>query len=110
MPKFKKNTSPAMYKKPSSFKQKGFSGFGNKVKNTLNPPNSKNKNPKVALKNMKIGLKDIANQYKRGETYNFGIFNFPKRAKKVFQKYGPVINASNKKPGGIFNIGGKNKK
>ena len=29
MPKFKKNTSPAMYKKPSSFKMEGFSGFGN---------------------------------------------------------------------------------
>jgi len=29
MPKFKKNTSPAMYKKPSSFKMNGFSGFGN---------------------------------------------------------------------------------
>ena len=29
MPKFKKNPSPAMYKKPSSFKMKGFSGFGN---------------------------------------------------------------------------------
>ena len=28
MPKFKKNTSPAMYKR-SAFKMKGFSGFGN---------------------------------------------------------------------------------
>jgi len=97
-------------KKESAFKMKGFSGFYDKVKNTLNPPNSKNKDPKVALKNMKIGLKDIANQYKRGKTYNFGVFNVPKRAKEAFQEYGPVINASNKKPGGIFNIKGKNKK
>ena len=95
--------------KQAPFKMKGFRGFYDKVKNTLNPPNSKNKDPKVALKNMKTGLKDIADQYKRGETGNFGIFNVPKRAKKAFQKHGPVINASNKKPGGIFNIGGKNK-
>ena len=96
--------------KQAPFKMKGFSGFYDKVKNTLNPPNSKNKDPKVASKNLKYGLKNIADQYKRGETYNFGIFNVPKRAKKVIQKYGPVINASNKQPGGIFNIGGKNKK
>jgi len=31
MPKFKKNTSPAMYKKSSSFKMKGFSGFGSPI-------------------------------------------------------------------------------
>ena len=35
MPKFKKNTSPAMYKKPSSFKMNGFSGFGDSVKSAV---------------------------------------------------------------------------
>ena len=49
--------------KQAPFKMKGFRGFYDKVKNTLNPPNSKNADPKVALKNMKTGLKDIADQY-----------------------------------------------
>ena len=98
MPKFKKNTSPAMYKKPSSFKMNGFSGFGNSPmhKNWLDikfKDVKKNISNKISNVKERIGNTTIRDVIKSTPEYKI-YSNVKKRLNKNKPKSNNVSNAA----------------